>query len=96
MDPKLTMEQLVAELNKHNYQYYTLDAPVISDKEYDALYDQLVALEKETGMTLPDSPTQRVGESCSKDLSSIVIWLRCGAWIRPKISNSLAAGTQGL
>ncbi|PQP87270.1 NAD-dependent DNA ligase LigA [Paenibacillus sp. AR247] len=61
MDPKLTMEQLVAELNKHNYQYYTLDAPVISDKEYDALYDQLVALEKETGMTLPDSPTQCVG-----------------------------------
>ncbi|MCJ8012673.1 NAD-dependent DNA ligase LigA [Paenibacillus sp. KQZ6P-2] len=61
MDPMFTMEQLVAELNKYNYHYYTLDKPLISDKEYDALYDQLVALEKESGMTLPDSPTQRVG-----------------------------------
>ncbi|WGU93827.1 NAD-dependent DNA ligase LigA [Paenibacillus dendritiformis] len=55
------MEQLVAELNRYNYHYYTLDNPVISDKEYDALYDELVALEKETGTIHPDSPTQRVG-----------------------------------
>ncbi|GAC41554.1 NAD-dependent DNA ligase LigA [Paenibacillus popilliae] len=55
------MEQLVAELNRYNYHYYTLDNPVIGDKEYDALYDELVALEKETGTILPDSPTQRVG-----------------------------------
>ncbi|GIO35121.1 DNA ligase 2 [Paenibacillus albilobatus] len=61
MDPMSTMEQLVAELNKLNYHYYTLDKPLISDKEYDALYDQLVALEKESGVVLPDSPTQRVG-----------------------------------
>ncbi|CAH8248971.1 NAD-dependent DNA ligase LigA [Paenibacillus melissococcoides] len=55
------MEQLVAELNRYNYHYYTLDNPVISDKEYDALYDELAALEKETGFIHPDSPTQRVG-----------------------------------
>ncbi|WP_430155232.1 NAD-dependent DNA ligase LigA [Paenibacillus thiaminolyticus] len=55
------MEQLVAELNRYNYHYYTLDNPVISDKEYDALYDELVGLEKETGTIHPDSPTQRVG-----------------------------------
>ncbi|CAM2940936.1 NAD-dependent DNA ligase LigA [Paenibacillus sediminis] len=61
MDPLATMEQLVAELNKYNYHYYTLDKPLISDKEYDSLYDQLVKLEKETGVILPDSPTQRVG-----------------------------------
>lgn len=61
MDPMSTMEQLVRELNKLNYHYYTLDKPLISDKEYDALYDQLVALEKESGVVLPDSPTQRVG-----------------------------------
>ncbi len=61
MDPMSTMEQLVAELNKLNYHYYTLDKPLISDKEYDALYDRLVALEKESGVVLPDSPTQRVG-----------------------------------
>jgi DNA ligase (NAD+) len=61
MDFKDKMEKLIAELNNYNYHYYTLDQPLVSDKEYDALYDQLVALEAETGVTLPDSPTQRVG-----------------------------------
>ncbi|WP_379135418.1 NAD-dependent DNA ligase LigA [Paenibacillus sp. sgz500958] len=61
MDLMHTMEELVAELNQLNYHYYTLDAPKISDKEYDALYDKLVALEAESGFILPDSPTQRVG-----------------------------------
>lgn len=61
MDPMHSMEQLVEELNKHSYHYYTLDKPLVSDKEYDVLYDKLVALETETGITLPDSPTQRVG-----------------------------------
>jgi len=61
MDFKDKMEKLVAELNNYNYHYYTLDQPLVSDKEYDALYDQLVALETETGVTLTDSPTQRVG-----------------------------------
>jgi len=55
------MQQLIEQINQHNYHYYTLDQPVISDKEYDALYDELVALEKETGVVLPHSPTQRVG-----------------------------------
>ncbi|WP_410512529.1 NAD-dependent DNA ligase LigA [Paenibacillus sp. BR2-3] len=61
MDVMHTMEELVAELNHYNYHYYTLDAPQISDKEYDVLYDKLVALEAETGFVLPDSPTRRVG-----------------------------------
>jgi DNA ligase (NAD+) len=61
MDSMHKMEELVAELNRYNYHYYTLDEPVISDKEYDALYDQLLALEQESGIVLPDSPTQRVG-----------------------------------
>ncbi|KGE20501.1 NAD-dependent DNA ligase LigA [Paenibacillus wynnii] len=55
------MHTWVAELNKYNYHYYTLDTPLVSDKEYDAIYDKLVALEAETGTVLPDSPTQRVG-----------------------------------
>ncbi|GAB6927477.1 NAD-dependent DNA ligase LigA [Paenibacillus sp. JCM 10914] len=61
MEFKDKMEQLIAELNNYNYHYYTLDQPLVSDKEYDALYDELVALEQETSVTLPDSPTQRVG-----------------------------------
>lgn len=55
------MKFLVDEVNKHNINYYDLDAPTISDKEYDALYYELVDLEKETGVILPNSPTQRVG-----------------------------------
>lgn len=55
------MEFLVNEVNKHNRNYYELDNPTISDKEYDALYYELVDLEKELGVVLPNSPTQRVG-----------------------------------
>ena len=56
------MEQLVELLNKYAYEYYVLDAPTISDGEYDRLYDRLVKLEKEKGIVLPQSPTQRVGD----------------------------------
>ena len=42
------MQKLVEEINKHNRNYYTLDNPTISDKEYDALYDRLVQMGKET------------------------------------------------
>lgn len=55
------MEQLIETLNQHNHSYYTLDEPTVSDAEYDGLYDELVALEKKLGITLPHSPTQRVG-----------------------------------
>ena len=55
------MKELVKVLNEHSYNYYVLDKPLISDKEYDKLYDELVALEGETGEILPDSPTLRVG-----------------------------------
>lgn len=62
-DTKITekMQELVDKLNEYNYYYYVLDAPLVSDKEYDELYDTLTKLEKETGIILPDSPTQRVG-----------------------------------
>ena len=55
------MRELVDRLNETAYQYYTLDAPTISDAEWDRLYDELVRLENETGERLPDSPTRRVG-----------------------------------
>ena len=55
------MEELVKILNKYAYEYYVLDNPTVSDKEYDKLYDELVKLEKEEGRTLFDSPTKRVG-----------------------------------
>ncbi len=61
-DKTAVMRGLVDKLNKHSYEYYTLDAPSITDAEYDALYDRLRGLEKETGVILPDSPTQRIGD----------------------------------
>ncbi len=48
-------------LNKWAYEYYVLDKPTVSDKEYDTLYDELKALEAESGEVYPDSPTRRVG-----------------------------------
>ena len=61
MDKMERMKFLIEEINKHNYNYYVLDNPTISDKEYDKLYYELVDLEKELGVVLPTSPTQRVG-----------------------------------
>ena len=55
------IEGLVKDLNYHCYRYYVLDAPVISDEEYDRLYRRLKELEEETDYILPDSPTRRVG-----------------------------------
>lgn len=55
------MRELVDILNKYAYEYYVLDNPTVSDKEYDALYDKLVKMEQETGTVLFDSPTKRVG-----------------------------------
>ncbi|GAA6141086.1 NAD-dependent DNA ligase LigA [Hydrogenophaga sp. 5NK40-0174] len=54
--------ELRDELNHHAYLYYTLDAPVLPDAEYDKLFQELVALEKANpALRSADSPTQRVG-----------------------------------
>lgn len=55
------IKTLINELNKHSYNYYTLDNPTITDKEYDNLYDELNNLEIETNYFQADSPTQRIG-----------------------------------
>ena len=55
------MKELVRQLNTYAYQYYVMDAPTVSDAEYDILFDRLLAMERETGVVLDDSPTIRVG-----------------------------------
>lgn len=55
------IRELVDKLNEYSKAYYVLDTPKISDKEYDELYDELLRLEEQSGIILPDSPTQRVG-----------------------------------
>ena len=54
-------QELTDLLVSYAQAYYEQDAPVVSDKEYDALYDELLRLESESGTVLPGSPTKRVG-----------------------------------
>lgn len=62
MDVQTEIIKLRRELERHNKLYYVLDAPVISDYDYDMLMEKLKALEAEhPELVTPDSPTQRVG-----------------------------------
>lgn len=60
--------QLADELRRHDHAYYVEAKPVVSDREYDVLYTELLALEKDfPDLVTPDSPSQRVGGAPSKD-----------------------------
>lgn len=64
--------ELRAELQKHIYHYNVLSAPLISDAEYDALYNALKVIEAEhPELITPDSPTQRAGSDLSEDFPKI-------------------------
>jgi len=54
-------EELTQKLVRYAEAYYDADQPLIADAEYDEMYDELAALEKESGVVLPGSPTRRVG-----------------------------------
>ena len=69
MSKEKRIEELVELLNKYAYEYYSLDKPSVTDKEYDIKYDELKALEDEIGYVLPYSPTQRVGDVVLKGFS---------------------------
>jgi DNA ligase (NAD+) len=61
-EARLRSEELRAQLAYHNYRYYVLDSPEISDAEYDELMNELRAIEEQfPELITPDSPTQRVG-----------------------------------
>ncbi len=61
MDNKIRIEELVAKLNKASDAYYNGQEELMTDYEWDAMFDELASLEAETGYILPDSPTQNVG-----------------------------------
>ncbi len=69
MNKKERMQELVKLLNKYGYEYYVLDEPTVSDKEYDALYNELLAIENETGEVLADSPTKKIGGAPVKEFT---------------------------
>lgn len=60
LDKIKMIKELVTLLNTASYAYYGKDNPIMSDKQYDDLYDELLELEKETGFILSGSPTQKV------------------------------------
>lgn len=65
------MTEMVRKLNGYANEYYVLDSPSVSDAIYDKFYDKLVALEAKTGIVLPGSPTQRVGDRILKGFNKI-------------------------
>jgi len=74
VDPKVVqrVEWLRKEIHYHNYRYYVLDSPVISDAEYDALMRELRELEdKYPDLVTPDSPTQRVGAPPAEGFATV-------------------------
>ena len=66
MDNKARIEELVELLNRYAYEYYSLDRPSVTDKEYDLKYDELKELENET-------PLGRIGKP--QDIAKCVEWL---------------------
>ena len=55
-----TMKELISKLRDADHAYYDLDEPIMSDREYNQLFEELEQMEKETGIVLCDSPTQKV------------------------------------
>lgn len=71
--PRKEVERLREQLDRHNYLYYVLDQPEISDAEYDRLLRRLEALEAaHPELRTPDSPTQRVGAAPSEKFGAVV------------------------
>lgn len=66
------MKELVRVLREAAKAYYQESREIMSNFEYDALYDELVALEKETGIVLSNSPTQNVGYEVLSELPKVV------------------------
>ncbi|HEX3854383.1 MAG TPA: hypothetical protein VHW01_25650, partial [Polyangiaceae bacterium] len=65
-------DALAAEVRAHDYRYYVLDDPALSDREYDALYAELRALESQhPELKTVSSPTQRVGDELRSDLRTV-------------------------
>ena len=55
------MQELIRKISEASYAYYVLDNPIISDMQWDRLYDELKALEEKTGIVMDNSPTRKVG-----------------------------------
>jgi DNA ligase (NAD+) len=83
------IEELRRLIEHHNYLYYVLNQPEISDEEYDRLFRELVELEQQfPELVTPDSPTQRVGAPPLEAFPNMPIASRCSASITPSVRRS--------
>ena len=71
MEKVKQIKKLVKQLNSYRDEYYNKANPSVSDQEYDRLFDELAALEKETGIYMSNSPTQTVGYEVKSKLNKI-------------------------
>ena len=71
-DPRQRHAELAAELLEHQYRYYVLDSPLVSDIDYDTMMRELESIEDQIPeLRTPDSPSQRVGGSFSTDFTAV-------------------------
>ena len=71
-DIKIKIKSLRKKIREHDYKYYVLTEPAVSDEEYDKLIKELEKLEAEhPELIIPDSPTQRVGKDLTKDFKPV-------------------------
>ena len=66
------MKELLAIMKKEELAYYLNDDPIVSDREWDSQFDELAALEKETGIIYASSPTQKVGGGILPSLPKVI------------------------
>ena len=66
------MKSLIAQLREADTAYYGKDDPIMTDLEYDRLYDELAQLEQETGIVLASSPTQHVSGAVLESLTTVL------------------------
>jgi DNA ligase (NAD+) len=71
MEASKRMIELAALLNAYNYQYYVLNKPTVSDYEFDMMLKELETLEKQEGIVLPTSPTQRIGSDLENGFKEV-------------------------
>lgn len=72
LEAKIRIDELTALVNKHNYNYYILSQPTISDFDFDYLLKELEKLEKQyPHLAHPDSPTQKVGGDITKEFNQV-------------------------
>lgn len=91
MDHRTRMEELIHILNEASYAYYQTDQEVMSNLEYDALYDELETLEKESGIVLSGSPTKRVGYEVVSSLPKVTHAAALKSLDKTKDAQALAA-----